>query len=257
VTNSVRRLLDQRDLLIAILYVVVAAASVLADVPLLRAVLVIPLVLFVPGYALVNALFPSLGVPTVERLLLSVASSLGLAIVTGLVLAFSGVGLSPTTWLFALVGLALIGLVGAAAQRVRNGTEGPRFRVATMSRLGLLAVLGAVLITVNVLLGARLIGSEQQTHPPLQLWMVPVAGQPLQAELGVHADDAGGEYTIVISSAGDVVTEYKPMLQPQETWQVVVVFTPNVRAQPIVARLYQPGATIESRFVVLQPVNNG
>ena len=66
-----------------------------------------------------------------------------------------------------------------------------------------------------------------------------------------------GETSVVISVAGDVFGEYDPVLAPQETWQTMVQFPAAVRAQPIVARLYEPGSETESRFVVLQPVTGG
>jgi hypothetical protein len=61
----------------------------------------------------------------------------------------------------------------------------------------------------------------------------------------------------VISVAGDVFGEYDPVLDPQETWQTMVTFPAEVRAQPIVARLYESGSETEARFVVLQPVTGG
>ena len=247
-------LLAHRDLIAAALYVLATAAVFFLPIPILRAVIVIPLVLLVPGYALVSALFPALVVPTVERLLMSVGASLALVIGIGLALAFSGLGLTPVNWLLALSFASLLLLGVAALRRDANGITPPAFRVAPMSRLGALAVVGAVLIVANVLVGSRLIAGDQQANPPLQLWMVPVPGDDLAAEIGVHADDAGGRYTVIVSSAGAVVADYDIVVPAQETWTTVVEFTPDVRSRPIVARLYEAGETVEARFVVLQPI---
>jgi hypothetical protein len=248
---------QQRDLLLVGLYLVVAAATVFLPIPVVRAVATIPLVLFVPGYAIVATLFPALVVPTVERILMSIAVSIGTTIAAGLLLAFAGIALTPASWLLALTSTTTIFLVLAATRRYSERVAGPRIGVASMPRLGAFAVLVAVLIAGNVVLGSRIVAGEQQANPPLSLWMIPAGGRPLAAELGVHAGDVGGRYSVVISSAGNVVDEYHPVLEPQQTWKTVVTFDPEVRATPIVARLYEPGAQNESRYVVLQPANRG
>jgi hypothetical protein len=253
--NVLRRLADQRDLVLVTLYIFVAAATVFGPIPILRAAAAVPLVLLIPGYTLVGVLFPALVVPTVERLLMSIALSVGITILLGLFLAFTGIGLTPLSWLVGLLVISLVGLTVAAWRRVRFGIDGPTIRLATMPRMGALAVLVSALVVGHVVLGSRIFASDQQAHPPLQLWMNPVA--PSSAQLGVHADDTGGQYRVVISVAGDVFGEYEPVLTPQETWQTMVQFPAEVRARPIVARLYEPGSETEARFVVLQPVTGG
>ena len=255
--TGLRRLATQRDLMVAAVYVIACVAALFVPVPLVRAIVVVPLVLFVPGYALVSALFPLLVVPTVERVLMAIGASLGVTIIVGLVLSFAGIALTPVSWLAALAGVSIGGITAAALRRTRSGVDGPRLGLATMPRRGALAVLIALLVVGNVVVGSRIVAGDQQQTPPLQLWMLPIEGRPLSAELGVQADDTGGRYAIVVSSAGSIVAQYNPFLRPNETWQTVVAFTPEVRSRPIVARLYEPGAAVESRFVVMQPVTGG
>jgi hypothetical protein len=254
--GSIRALFDQRDLLIAALLVAAAIGGFVGPWPLLRALLVIPLVLFLPGYGAVSAIFPALDLPAVERLLLATALSISVAILVVLGLALTNLGLTPVTWAVALSAFSLLGLTIAWVRRVRRGLVGPGFGFATMPRLGALAVVVAVLVTVNVVLATRLISSEQTPTAPLSMWMVAVADAPLNAELGVHADDIGGSYTVVVSSGGNVLATFEPSLAPQQTWSTVVTFSPEVRATAVVARLYRSGQTTESRFVVLQPLRN-
>jgi hypothetical protein len=254
---SIRAFVDQRDLLIAALMVAAAIGGFIGPSPVLRALLVIPLVLLLPGYGAVSAIFPALDLPAVERLLLATALSICLAILVGLGLALSNLGLTPVTWAVALSGISLLGLGIAWVRRVRRGLVGPGFGFATMPRLGALAVVVAVLVTVNVVLATRLISSEQSATPPLSMWMVAVGDAPLNAEIGVHADDIGGTYTVVVSSGGNVLATFEPNLAPQQTWSTLVSFSPEVRATPVIARLYLSGQTTESRFVVLQPLLNG
>jgi uncharacterized membrane protein len=70
-------------------------------------------VLFLPGYALSVAIFGRQSLGGFERLVLSVALSIAVSILTGTVLNFTRLGLQPTTWLIALVSITLCAAVYA------------------------------------------------------------------------------------------------------------------------------------------------
>jgi hypothetical protein len=118
-------------------------------------------------------------------------------------------------------------------------------------------VLVSGLIVADVLLGSRLLAEQRQVAPPEQLWLVPQAEQADRALLGMRAGPRGGDYTVVVTVAGQVIDDYELDLAPEETWQIVLVLGPEVRAQPVVARLYVGDSRVESRFVVLQPATDG
>src|SRR5437899_947045 len=81
---------------ITIVAVALVFALPLANVP--GRALTLPLVLVLPGYALTSALFPRqvLGVP--ERVVFSLALSLVIVILGGLVLNFTAFGLHASSW---------------------------------------------------------------------------------------------------------------------------------------------------------------
>ena len=254
---SLRAVVDHRDLLVCVVLAVGATAATFAGVsPFVRVFLAIPLVLFVPGYALVSAVFPARVLPAVERLLISVGTSIALTILAGLAIAWVGVSLSPESWAAILASVTLALSVVAWIQRLRLGLTGPGLGVARMPRAGVVMVLVAALITADVLLGSRLIATDQQAPPPTQLWMVPVEGRPNDALIGVRAGGNPADYRLVISVAGEPIYEFEIALGAGETWQRNVNFAAELRERPIVARLYEGSSSVESRFVILQPATN-
>ncbi|HYI21488.1 MAG TPA: DUF1616 domain-containing protein [Candidatus Limnocylindrales bacterium] len=257
-TARARLWLDQRDLMVVIVLAVSVPVAVVLDVsPLFRTLLGIPLVLLLPGYAYVCAVFPSFDLPAVERLLISVGGSIALAILAGLLLAWTGIGLTPLTWSLALSALTVIGCAAAWMRRVERGTVGPSFSFVTMPRMGALMVILALLIVANVLAGSRLIAGAQQSPAPAALWMFRVDEPPADARLGVRADGDGGEYTVRLSSSGAVLEEYPLELESGEVWETLVDLPDDVADRPVVARLYEGDSDAEIRFVILQPATDG
>jgi hypothetical protein len=253
-------LVDQPDLALAGVLVMlggIAAIGAVDAVPLVRIILTIPMVLFLPGYALVSAAVPRFVVPSVERVLLSVGVSIALTILVGTFLGWPTFGLSQATWPLALVSLTMILIVIAWARRVHSGVVGARPRFVPMPVRSALMIGLAVLIVANVIIGARIFATSQLTPVPLQLWMLPVAGEPAQARLGMHAGAEGGDFKLVVSAAGQAIHEFDVQVSAEQTWETVLVLPDDTLEIPIVARLYQNGSDVESRFVTLVPDNRG
>lgn len=134
------------DLLIVVLFSALAAAGMLVlDVTVtpIRVVLALPLVLLLPGYALVSALFPEPptddgpGFGTLERVALSIALSLAIVSMIAYAANFTpyGITLAPiavtvVTW---TVLFSLLGLVRRARRppEDRYGVTGPAGGVAS------------------------------------------------------------------------------------------------------------------------------
>src|SRR5512138_185476 len=72
-----------------------------------RAIVALPLALFVPGYALAAAAFPAGRLGGAERLLFSLGASLAAAALCGLMLHWTALGLRPAAWAVALGNLTL------------------------------------------------------------------------------------------------------------------------------------------------------
>jgi hypothetical protein len=254
--NRLRALIDQPDLVIAALAAVLgglAAVGPLDGLPIVRAAMTIPLVLFLPGYALVSALFPMLVVPAVERVLMALGGSIAMAILAGLLLGVT-IGLNGSTWPVVLVGLTLVLIVVAWARRTNAGVVGARPRIAAMPVRAAVMLMISLLIVADVVLGARLAATDAQAPVPTQLWLIPVSGEHEQARLGMRSGPDGGNYRLELTSAGETIHSFDLTLAPEQTWETVVLFPEAIRAQPIVARLYENGSDQESRFVTLQPV---
>jgi hypothetical protein len=256
--GRLRRLIDHIDLWLAALAALAPVTALLLGAsPLVRTVLAVPLVLFLPGHALVSLLFPARIIPAVERLLLAAGSSVAVTVLAGLALAWSGVGLAPRSWAITLATITLSGLAVAWLRRLRRGLLGPGVRLATMPFLAAMMILIATLAAADVLLGSRLIAGQQKSPAPVELWMVPVDQMPASARLGVRAGGDGGNFVLRLSSEGVELQQFNLSLRPEEVWETSINFSGAVRAQPIVARLYQDASDTELRFVVLQPATDG
>jgi hypothetical protein len=246
------------DFIVCVTVAAIATALTFADAaPVLRTAVAIPLVLLLPGYVLLDALFPTRILPAIERVLISIGASLCVTILAGLVIAALGVPLGPRSWVVALAAFVVVVATVGLARRVRRGIAGPGLPIAAIPRAGAVLFVVAALLAADVVLASRLIATEQQPAPPVQLWMVPVEGSPADAVIGVRADDDAGQYRVVISASGEPIFQFDLALKPDETWQRNVTFAAELRAVPIVARLYEGTSTAEIRFVVLQPASNG
>lgn len=165
------------------------------------------LVLFLPGYALVSAVFPRRGDgdrsdrPTgLERLVLGVGLSLAVTVLTGVVLSLSGVGFRTVTILSVAAGVTLVS-TAVAWWRRRQLPANRRFRLpvgrwraalrANTADAGLvdsaltaLAVLGVVVLLVSLVFAAPLsgaLGQESGEEPAFTeaFLLTPGDGQPV------------------------------------------------------------------------------
>ena len=212
--------------------------------------LVVALVLFLPGYRLLSALIISAGLSPLERMLVAIAASIAVAIMAGLVMCGVGLPLDRVNWVTVLTGVALVTMILAWIRRWSRRVAGPRLVLPGMPLRQFVIGLIAVFVFADVVLASRLIASDQLGAPPAQLWMVENA-DAVSARLGVRAGPDGGAYRLLVSSAGSVLSQYDLNLDPSQIWEQDLLFSEQQRQLPIVARLYEGGSNVESRFVVL------
>jgi hypothetical protein len=242
------------DLLLIIIIALAATDAVGLDAPsYLRFIPVVPLVLFVPGYLLVGALFPTAHLSGLERVLISVGSSIALVILTGLALALLGLPLVPFLWTVALASIAVIGALIVGLRRARAGYRRPGIQFS-ISRLDALFLVVAGVSLVGILAWDAVTTAQMEGPPPAQLWLLPADGGAPVAQLGVRAGSPGGNYMVRLTSSGVPLYEYDISLAASEIWVMTVPFTAEQRALPVVARLYEEPTDTEIRFVVLQPL---
>jgi len=118
------------------LVAMVCAALVPVGDPL-RTLFILPFLLVLPGYALTAALFPN-QIGLAERLLLTLALSISVTVVSGLLLNLTAWGLQGTTWIVWLGGITIAASMLALARRQRyltpNSAVNPGCGVATECR---------------------------------------------------------------------------------------------------------------------------
>lgn len=224
----------------------------------------LPLVLFCPGFALMAALFPmrsrpstseeSVGIDWPERLLFSVALSLVIAIVGGLLLNRTGPGLTTTSWALFLVGVTVIAGIPAVLRSMSGLATG--LTPGSVSWTRFLVYGAAVLLAATALVVARSSAVQDQARPFTQLWILPGAGSTA-AEIGIRSQESSTQdYLLRVVSGGQVIRQYALSLAPGMTWQRTVS-VPS-RQSGIAAYLYRPnhpGAPY--RWVKLAPAQPG
>jgi hypothetical protein len=244
----------------ALALVSVGAAVAGPEVGWLRAVLVLPLVLFLPGYVLVAALFPGrgAGLRVEERALLSIGLSLALVALGGLLLNQTPWGLQTDSWA-ALLGLFTLGAAAVAVLRpprpapgggpAGDAEEGPaplRYLPPAGVRPSL-AFAGAAAILAGAVAIAHQGAQAQRTASGFtQLWLVPSAsagaGGAGAMRLGVRsAEPRPATYSLRVTVDG-VQTESWPaiVLAPGQTWETNVAPLPEGAVEALLTRADAP-----------------
>lgn len=247
--------------LIAVAVVAIAATVValLPDpLPYVRPLLTIPLVLVLPGYALVRAALPRpLG--RAELAVLSICASLALAAAGGALLGLLGVPLVARTWAVMLGAVTIVGVVIALARRepFEPPDLGGLRRRLPLFQTSLL-VYAVVVAGVAVYASPRSI-EEQGVTGYTQLWMLPATADPTASvRLGVaNGEPAATTYRLELRAGGQVIAEWPQIkLDPGQTWEQTLA-APRVTGG-LRAFLTRPDVPGFSRHVLLElPLGTG
>jgi hypothetical protein len=221
-----------------------ALALVLPADSIVRLICALPLVLFLPGYAITAALFPprSLGVP--ERLLFSLGLSVIVTALAGLALNLTPWGLQTSTWAIALAAIVL--LAGTIAWRRRQDAAITAVPVDTQFKLrfreGLLLGL-AVLVTGTAIGLTRLPVAPDGVAGYTSLWMIPAdPGSSNDFRLGLNSSEfTETRYRLQVSVGDQVVQAWPELsLKPGEVWETTIgLRSDQVVSGTIVADLYR------------------
>jgi len=231
---------DGADLVLAAAVTVLAAAGVVLAVGTLRAVLGFVLVLLLPGYGVVSALFPAAdpggdasGLPTRtveaargtlttvtlgERAALSVGASVALFVLAGFVLLASGLPFGPVPVALVATGVTVGGLAVGAVRRRRLPPD-RRFRLP-LGRWGNELVAGTV-------------AAESPVDAAINTALLVTAVVALATvSYGVVAPSNGAAYTdfsVLTGSGGDLVASGYPTTVNGTTEPVVLSVANNER----------------------------
>jgi uncharacterized membrane protein len=180
----------QRDLrLVAWLAPVCAALALaipLAGVSLLFAA---PLALLLPGYAIVAAAFARRPLEAPQVLLLSMALSLCVLALGGLLLNYLPGGIRDLSWAALLILITLGGCRAAALRRTRQSSRIGRPRLRMRRRDAALLLGGVAAAGAAIVLSASSFPAEHAVGYT-QLWIVPAPGSgEARAQVGVKSDE--------------------------------------------------------------------
>ena len=186
--------------------------------------LLLPFVLFVPGYAIAAALFPPLTIRRSDRVVYSFVFSISAAALGGLALqVFVGLGLGA--WLGLLLaitlGAAAIAFVRRDSPPIQAAPRPPlRLPARPLWALGFLAALAIAGVSVSIAVqGVR----EQQSEQVFaSLWAVPAkpqAGRPAALTVGVWNHGGPATYRLRVSTPGGVIENLQVPIGSDERWQ--------------------------------------
>lgn len=214
--------------------------------PLARALFALPLVLVLPGYALLAATFPRRALDGTARLALSVGVSLAVACLGGFLLHWTPAGLRAESWALLLGGVTL----GAGAVALgRRGPAAPVTRLAGRPGPGQWLLFSLAALVVAGAVGVAVTGARQQRAPGFtQLWMTPAndAARDDTVYLGVNSFEAvAARYNLQLVVGGDIVREWQALeLEPGGRWVVRVelpALEPDIRTvEAVLYRLDDP-----------------
>ncbi len=220
--------------------------------PLLRIVLGVPYLLFFPGFALMAAVAPNRQGPgTTERLVLSLALSLVVVPILGLILNYTpyGIRLYPV-----LYSVGFFVLLASAAGWLRQLKLPPAERAALEFHLPLAERAGGTLdnvfagIMILVMTGALVTGAYYFTAPKkgeafTQFYLLEQAGKyyPDELRLGqggtvrvgiTNREGREASYRVRVLLNGKIHTEVGPLLLPDgERWQGEAAVVPATTGQ--------------------------
>lgn len=218
---------------------IMAAAVVLTDNMLLRAVLSIPIVFFIAGHTVLRAI----GIKTTslaEHLAYAVGASLATGIAGGLVL--NGVDfLTPLGWAIWFWTVIIIASLIAVARREDSDLPpwprptGIRFWHAAAFALTVMITTGAYALAVRD-------ESNQQQFKYVELWMLPPAsGGAAHLAVGIRSDEAKTQrFDLEVTLNGQPLAIFRSLsLAPGDTWTREVPVPLSGVAQKAEARLYR------------------
>lgn len=211
------------------------------DVPA-NALFALPLVLFVPGYAISLALFRKNTLTVAQLVLFSLGLSLAVVALGGLVLNYTPWGLQFNTWLFWSVGVSLI---ASAIAFLRGHEPLTVFSRGSFRRPPLrdLILLGFAGVSVLVALGlSRIPAPPEGNLGYTALWVVPdQTRRPTSVDLGLLSSEfTATTYDLQLKMNSEVIQEWKDItLQPGARWTGVAHLPPATGDEKVEAFLYR------------------
>jgi uncharacterized membrane protein len=234
------------------LFVVIVIAGLSAMLALVmpansivRLICALPLVFFLPGYAITAALLQMRSLGNVERLLFSLGLSVAMTALSGLLLNLTPWGLQSTTW---AIMLAVIVVLTSAIAWLRRKPD-TTIKNVKIERNFNLRLRDGLFLGMAVLVTGAAIGLTRLPVAPngitgyTQLWMITAnPNNTNDFRLGLtSAEFTDTRYRLQVSISGQVVKEWPELsLKPGETWETAISLpSDQFGSGPIIADLYK------------------
>ncbi|MGI8968223.1 MAG: DUF1616 domain-containing protein [Chloroflexota bacterium] len=254
---------NSRDLYAVIALAILAAAVTLLGVHVLlvRALLTIPLVLILPGYAIMALAYPdpqqSMPRPfdvnpfgAAERLILSIGGSIAVTTGGGFLLNATPWGLETKPWALLLAGTTVCAGLGALGRRhYQLRTVVAQARTRLTLRQGM--QFGVALLVVVAAVGTAVLGAQRQASTGFtQFWLLPAGASTGTVQVGIMSNESSAhQYNVTLRIQDHAVKQWRAIsLSPGKTWKTVVVL-PARTSGPVQALLYRterPSAVYQS-----------
>lgn len=247
----------RRDLaLVAALAFLALLAALLSAPVWLRAPLLVPLVLLLPGYAVAANLFAPGTIGVTERGVYAVVLSIAITAVGGLVIQLA-LGLGREVWAVFLAGVTLY----ASLRILVDGQPGP---LPVPSSIPWTVPVAAVAFVAAIVVAALAVASAGDGLRDAQakihftdFWLLPdgrsgtEAGK-LSVGLRSHEGRPSG-YTLKLTRGGEVLSREDLRLRAGEKWEKSFAVSAAPRGVPVVATLSRDGASYRRLDVVPPP----
>jgi len=219
-------------------------ALVLPVNSIVRLICALPLVLFLPGYAITAALFPPRSLGNPERLLFCLALSVSVTALTGLALNLTPWGLQTSTWAIALAAIVLLACTIAWRRRQATAINATPIDMKFKLRFRDGLLLGLAILVTGAAIGlTRLPVAPDGVAGYTSLWMIPAEPSNSNAlRLGLNsAEFTDTRYRLQVSVGDQVVQAWPELsLKPGEIWETTIGLQSNqVVSGTIVADLYK------------------
>lgn len=225
---------------------IVGAAVPSGTLTALKTILVVPLALFLPGYALTRAIFRQRGLAVVERIALALGLSLVTTALASLFLYVTSLGLTVSSWVTALAVLTVAAtLVVASSPSAPEPEAAPEERRPSIRPVHVAIGIVAVGLTAAAVALAVTPLSSPSAPGYTSLWLTRARGTSALT-LGVRSQEHHTtRYLLRLTRSGSTTTR-SFALAPGQTWQRQL--PPARRAA---AALYRVGHPLVYRTVRL------
>lgn len=205
---------DARALLLPAL-TLAAMAAALAPVDALRPAAV-PLILALPGWAVLDAALPSTGRDGLERAASAMGLSLALAVLCGLALDRAGL-LTAAGWTVSLGGLTLAAWALGRVTRAPAPRPEPSWPTTRASWRAAALLVPALALAAGAIWTARQGALAHREYAFTEFWLLPSG--PGRAVLGLrNLEKVEAGYAVQVMAGADVVGRWPPItLAPGET----------------------------------------